>query len=504
MKTNKRKIGISLIVLIITIIVVIILAAVVILTLSKNNPIESAKEASFKEDVRTFQDELAMYISKEYAQDGGKRDTKINADKYTKDGAEDSVYTYISSFKNIYNSKFVIEDDQLKYTKKVSQKEIDWLNNLNISKSLALLPIDYQQVEYIECTGSQYIDTEYVFKNHPKVVGEIRISSTANGDIMGNPIANSSCFIVNSDNGRIYYRYSSSSHNNKIVSGINTENWYKFEFSDTIKMNGNEVLSVDSYDFSNNTQTFFIGKGRTYGCAKFKEIKMYDGDELVRDLIPCYQKETFISGMYDVENDKFYSSESDIDFYYPKTFTSNEDCELEYIGCIGEQYINSEYVFKNHPKIVGEISIISKTNSDIMGNLTANSSCFIVNSDGGRIYYRYSSSAHNNKIVSGINTENWYDFEFSDKIKMNGNEVLSVDSYDFSSNNQTFFIGKGRMYGYVKFKEIEMYDGDEMVRDFVPYYKKDINKVGMLDKVHNIFYTNQGTGEDFYPGPKKQ
>ena len=40
-----------------------------------------------------------------------------------------------------------------------------------------------------------------------------------------------------------------------------------------------------------------------------------------------------------------------------------------------------------------------------------------------------------------------------------------------------------------------MHDGDELVRDLVPYYKKDINKVGMLDKVNDVFYENQGTGE---------
>ena len=60
--THKR--GISLIVLIVTIIVIIILAAVVILTITKNNPVESAKEVAFKEDVRNFQDELAMTVAK--------------------------------------------------------------------------------------------------------------------------------------------------------------------------------------------------------------------------------------------------------------------------------------------------------------------------------------------------------------------------------------------------------------------------------------------------------
>ena len=60
--THKR--GISLIVLIVTIIVIIILAAAVILTISKNNPVSSAKEATFKEDVTAMQDELSMYLSK--------------------------------------------------------------------------------------------------------------------------------------------------------------------------------------------------------------------------------------------------------------------------------------------------------------------------------------------------------------------------------------------------------------------------------------------------------
>ena len=65
--TQKR--GISLIVLIVTIIVIIILAAAVILTITKNNPVSSAKEATFKEDMANIQDELSMYLSKKYTDD---------------------------------------------------------------------------------------------------------------------------------------------------------------------------------------------------------------------------------------------------------------------------------------------------------------------------------------------------------------------------------------------------------------------------------------------------
>ena len=120
--------------MIVTIIVVIILAAVVILTLSKNNPIESAKEAAFKEDIRIFQDELAMYIAKDYTTKAGQRDYKINADKYTTDGAEDSVYTYIPSFSKKYENKFKIVNDELVYAGEV-EKEKEWISTLNIKES---------------------------------------------------------------------------------------------------------------------------------------------------------------------------------------------------------------------------------------------------------------------------------------------------------------------------------------------------------------------------------
>ncbi len=80
--THKR--GISLIVLIVTIIVIIILAAAVILAISNNNPIGSAKEATFKEDVRGMQDELSLYLSKKYTNDSmnfNKEEINLESDK---------------------------------------------------------------------------------------------------------------------------------------------------------------------------------------------------------------------------------------------------------------------------------------------------------------------------------------------------------------------------------------------------------------------------------------
>ena len=125
--TDKK--GISLIVLIITIIVIIILAAAVILTITKNNPVSSAKESAFKEDVRIFQDDLALTVAKEYTDKQGQRDQKISTSDY------DKIKEYIPSFTEKYKDKFIIQDDQLVGTDSLSEKEKTWANDINISTS---------------------------------------------------------------------------------------------------------------------------------------------------------------------------------------------------------------------------------------------------------------------------------------------------------------------------------------------------------------------------------
>ncbi|MCX8074405.1 MAG: hypothetical protein N2749_02320, partial [Clostridia bacterium] len=67
----KQKKGVSLIVLVITIIVVIIIATAVILGLSQNNPIDSAKEATFKSDLKNMEEEITLYTTNKYAQNVG-------------------------------------------------------------------------------------------------------------------------------------------------------------------------------------------------------------------------------------------------------------------------------------------------------------------------------------------------------------------------------------------------------------------------------------------------
>ena len=120
--THKR--GISLIVLIVTIIVIIILAVVVILAISDNNPISSAKEAIFKEDITSIQDELAMYISKKYT------DNPTEFDKTSVSLSGENMVKELPSTKK-YKDKVVIVKGKLVWNGKTENNlEYKWFSQI--------------------------------------------------------------------------------------------------------------------------------------------------------------------------------------------------------------------------------------------------------------------------------------------------------------------------------------------------------------------------------------
>ena len=120
--THKR--GISLIVLIVTIIVIIILAAAVILTITKNNPVSSAKEATFKEDMANIQDELSMYLSKKYT------DNPLSFEKSSVNLSGDSMVTELPSTKKYKDKISVVEGNLVKNNSKVNSDEKKWFNEV--------------------------------------------------------------------------------------------------------------------------------------------------------------------------------------------------------------------------------------------------------------------------------------------------------------------------------------------------------------------------------------
>ena len=315
MRTKEKQKGISLIVLIVTIIVVIILAAVVILTLSKNNPIESAKEARFKEDIRTFQDELALAVSKEYADAGGHRDEKITTADF------DEIKGYIPSFSEKYRDKFVIKKDQLKYTNKLNDKEIIYAQHLNVSKRNSILPIEYQEVEYIEGKGKEYINTNYLPDQDIKIEVKYEVHLDTSKDIIILIYGNSDNFYFFRNSYRLsYVKFGNSSNNFSgaiYPNGVIVQNKNNFAIKNIrgMNLNFNEFTSQNPIyilNICNSSGNLAYTYSNNY--SRIYYFKIWHNDEMVRNFIPAYSELDNKVGLYDTVEGKFYTNQGTGDF----------------------------------------------------------------------------------------------------------------------------------------------------------------------------------------------
>lgn len=172
-----------------------------------------------------------------------------------------------------------------------------------------ILPNEYQQVEYIESSGTQWIETNYVVNNNSKIQLDMMFGSNASSAYTGiyNVLA------VRRDYGYLgtgWLQLSTAFNQNQrysnVVLAIENGNGY-------ISNNG-VTLTSSTIDVSSNTQTFPLlatkqnnsitryQNGRIYSC------RIFDNSNLVREFIPCYRKSDNVIGMYDLVNKSFYTN----------------------------------------------------------------------------------------------------------------------------------------------------------------------------------------------------
>ena len=124
-----------------------------------------------------------MYISNEYTRLQGQRDIKITAKKYEKNGAKDSVYTYIPDFKKKYEGKLAILEDMIAYVGS-DAKEKEWLLNsgVYIAKTLTVKYVDQDGNKLKEDESIALMDNYYSV-DVPEIEGYIRFSEKLEGKI---------------------------------------------------------------------------------------------------------------------------------------------------------------------------------------------------------------------------------------------------------------------------------------------------------------------------------
>ena len=189
------------------------------------------------------------------------------------------------------------------------------------------LPKEYVQLEYLETTGTQWLDTGIIpNKDNYWVDYEAQKTSGVDSWIFGNIQANSgSMFHINMfSNSSLYCRYKSNNIHANVANNFYSKNRV-FMNQEGAWYNDTKVIYFTSTgDFSANTTTIRIfGRVDNNGGILYPFIgrlyyfKLGMGDDIIMDLIPALRIADLRSGMYDLVSGQFFTNQGTGEFVFP-------------------------------------------------------------------------------------------------------------------------------------------------------------------------------------------
>ena len=169
------------------------------------------------------------------------------------------------------------------------------------------LPSGYKQLEYIQSSGTQWIDTGVKPTVATTIIVGLNIFEATGDSVIGNmgESDNNDYRLFNYSN-HIYYDMASSR-----INGGTFANNTRYDFvmgNFFVNQGSSRVLTgTDITSFSTSVNVF-IFKGATVNAkGNIYYFKMYNGANLVRDMVPCKTPQGAV-GMYDLQNNQYYSN----------------------------------------------------------------------------------------------------------------------------------------------------------------------------------------------------
>jgi hypothetical protein len=211
------------------------------------------------------------------------------------------------------------------------------------------LPLEYQEVEYIESTGTQYISTGaeiFGSTNHGIYIDFIPTSFYNYNTIYGSTLDADTNEGWIYSNGGLASRYKNiryGTDNNITVNSRIKYELTKEENTLTKIVNGTTIGTGTVSGTSSGVVLLFLS-GSDYGKYKLFSCKLSKNGEIVRDFIPCIRKSDNEVGLYDLIEGVFYTNQGTGEFKYSINGIPSDYKELEYIESTGGQYIQTDYV----------------------------------------------------------------------------------------------------------------------------------------------------------------
>lgn len=257
-----------------------------------------------------------------------------------------------------------------------------------------ILPDGYTQVDYIQSSRTQYIDTGIKGNENTKIIAKVNYLEA--GMLIGDISTATSAI-------SLYYAYNNASSinrfGNKSASGVIKD--YDYNNIHILQTNKNGISvdgtllnnwgTVNDFETTNNMFLFRCNSSDRIGSLKLYYCKIYNGNTLVRDFIPCYRNSDNEVGLYDLVNNVFYTNQGTGVFIYG-SMAPTPDAPIDMVSCgdrtnnlfdqINATYKNGYYkndngeekITQNSGYLTSYISVKPNTTYTIQGKLKSTNS----------------------------------------------------------------------------------------------------------------------------------
>ena len=251
-----------------------------------------------------------------------------------------------------------------------------------------------------------------------------------------------------------------------------------------------------------------------------KKLKSENGAIAILVLISLVFLTTFLISSYVIMSNKMQSQRKvisdtkdiyenyDLNQMYESYFDKSRDGlpdnveQLEYIESTGTQYIDTGVFPSNNLKINIKACYTNSNSSYMLGSDNAYNAGIHIRLDSKYIGI-FGDSIMNTGVVSQVNVPVTITLQ-NNKIYVDGQLKGSGTTQDVSKYSKSSIYvfcthrgGKAQYNTSMRLYELQMYDGDTLVRDFVPVIDGS-NIACLYDRVEKKCYYNAGTGTFSY------
>lgn len=345
------------------------------------------------------------------------------------------------------------------------------------------------ELDYIESTGVQAIDTLVIAKDITKVVTDFQLVSVVSGtesQVMAVWSDVNNCMQCGSDGTNFMATSRGTTYSQ-------TSNVLARTIGTSAPV-GSPNISISIFAQNNTSR---LSKAKLYSC------KIYKDTTLVRDFIPAKRVSDGMCGLWDKVNYKFYTDINSNNFAAgtEKTAIAAIGTPIEYIQSSGTQYIDSNFIPKATTRTImkaepmawsawsaffGTRNTTSPTASQAY--IAAVPAATLYRSD----YFGSSLTAETPTIMQITNIDK------NKNICSFNNIMITNTSSTVNATTNMFLlalndVGTAKYFLSAKLYSCQIYDGNTLVRDFIPI-KTTTNIYGLWDNVNKVLYKNAGTG----------